>query len=242
MKPRALYILVATLLLSVTVSNIKAEEKPPFKQDLRIGVKGGVNLSKVAFTPSKKEAFLIKYNGGIVTRWVTERHFGLQAELNYSMRGWEREFIDQTHIDKGYEYSRDMSYIEFPLMTHIYFGGKTARVFFNLGPQVGLFLSDKENIKNLDVSTVSDPVYFAEVGKPVENKFDWGICGGGGFEVNTRTGSYILEARYYFGLGNIFKNSRDIANGARKDPFSRSAFSLISVNVVYLIPIPTKAK
>ena len=236
MKLHASYMLIIVLLLAISTPNAKAEKKP-FVQDLRIGVKGGINLSKVVFSPNIKEPFALKYNGGIVTRWITERHFGLQAELNYSMRGWEREFINPTQIDAGYEYSRDLNYIELPLMTHIYFGDKAARVFFNLGPQIGLFLSEKENIKN-----ITNSGNFPEMKKPVENKFDWGICGGGGLEVHTKSGSYLIEARYYYGLSNIFHNSREIANEVRKDPFSQSSNSLISVNLIYLIPIPIKAK
>ena len=235
MTRRSAYILLTALLPLFSLGAAKAEEKP-FSQDLRIGAKGGVNLSKVIFMPTIKEPFTLKYNGGVVARWITQRHFGLQAELNYSMRGWEREFISQSHIDAGYEYSRSLNYLELPLMTHIYFGDKAFRVFFNLGPQIGIFLSDKET------TNITPSVNFMEVGKAVENKFDWGICGGGGMEIFTKTGSYIVEARYYYGLGNIFKNSRDIENEVRKDPFSQSSNAVISVNFTYLIPIPLKGK
>ena len=244
MTSRLLYIL-AVLLLLTPANMANAEKKQPFAQDLRIGARGGVNFTKVAFRPQIKESYALKYSGGFVARWVTERHFGLQAELGYSMRGWEREFISDRHIEAGHEYSRELNYLELPLMTHIYFGKKAVRCFFNLGPQASLFLSEKEKT-NINVSTITDPSDFQEVGKPIENKFDWGICGGGGFEVFTRTGSYIVEARYYYGLGNIFGSSRDVEgtgeNSKRKDPFSQSSMSVISVNFTYLIPIPLKGK
>ncbi len=43
-----------------------------------------------------------------------------------------------------------------------------------------------------------------QYGMPVENKFDYGISGGigGEFSINRRNSLY-LEARYYFGLGNM---------------------------------------
>ena len=235
MTCRSAYILITTLLLLFSQGVAKAEKKP-FSQNLRIGAKGGVNFSKVIFLPSMKDPFTLKYNAGVVGRWITERHFGLQAELSYSMRGWEREFINPQQIEAGYEYSRNLNYLELPLMTHIYFGGKAFRCFFNLGPQVGLFLSDKET------TNIKPSVNYPEVGKAIENKFDWGICGGGGMEIFSKTGSYIVEARYYYGLGNIFKNSRDIENEVRKDPFNQSSISVISVNFTYLIPISSKGK
>ena len=219
-------------------------EKKPFNPDLRIGVSGGVNLSKISFHPViDKEKFAVGYNGGITARWTTERYFGLQGEVNYSVRGWIREFIQQKHIDGGYEYSRGINYIEVPLMTHVYFGNNV-RGFINIGPKISFYLNENEHcnfrddLKENVIDSISAYRFFAEVGRPVQKKIDWGICGGGGLEVRTRTGSYIVEARYYFGLGNIFDSAVGLnENGQIKNPFDRSAFSNISVNVVYLIPI-----
>lgn len=48
-----------------------------------------------------------------------------------------------------------------------------------------------------------------QYGMPVENKFDYGISGGigGEFRINRRNSLY-LEARYYFGLGNMLRSGR----------------------------------
>ena len=48
-----------------------------------------------------------------------------------------------------------------------------------------------------------------QYGMPVENKFDYGISGGigGEFSINRRNSLY-LEARYYFGLGNMLRSGR----------------------------------
>ena len=215
-----------------SISIAKAEKKS-FSPELRIGPSFGINLSQVSFSPSISQNFALKYNGGITVRYISESYFGLQGELNYSMRGWQRNFPDEA-IDAGKEYTRSLNYLEIPLMSHIYFGKKVVRGFINLGPKIGFLLSEKEQY-NFSITTDEDKSRFNEIGKVTEKKFDWGLCGGAGMEIHTKAGSFILEGRYYFGLGNIF-------NSRKADPFSKSAFSTISVNFVYLIPIRLSPK
>ena len=52
--------------------------------------------------------------------------------------------------------------------------------------------------------------------KPIENRFDYSICAGLGIELRTpKAGYFILEARYDYGLGNIYKNNKgeDVTGG-----------------------------
>ena len=69
-----------------------------------------------------------------------------------------------------------------------------------------------------------------QYGKWVENKFDYGIVGGGGIEVRTKAGNFLLEGRYYFGLADFY-------NSTKKDYFSRSANSTITAKITYLFDI-----
>ncbi len=66
---------------------------------------------------------------------------------------------------------------------------------------------------------------------PVEKKFDYGIAAGLGAEWSIRRiGHIILEARYYYGLGNIYGNSK-------KDFFGKSNNSNIIIKLTYLYDI-----
>ena len=69
-----------------------------------------------------------------------------------------------------------------------------------------------------------------QYGKMADRKFDYGIVGGGGMEVRTGIGHFVLEARYYFGLSDFYNNSK-------KDPFSRSAHSYIGARLTYLFDL-----
>jgi hypothetical protein len=65
----------------------------------------------------------------------------------------------------------------------------------------------------------------------VENKFDYGIAVGAGLEFSNRHfGHFMIEGRYYYGLGNIYGNTK-------RDYFSRSNFGNIVVKCTYLFDI-----
>lgn len=65
----------------------------------------------------------------------------------------------------------------------------------------------------------------------VENKFDYGIVAGLGVEYShPKVGHFQLEARYYYGLGNIYGDSK-------KDYFGKSNFGNIIVKLTYLFDI-----
>ena len=65
----------------------------------------------------------------------------------------------------------------------------------------------------------------------VENKFDYGIALGLGAEYSIpKVGHFLAEARYYYGLGNIYGSSK-------KDFFGKSNFGQIVFKVSYLFDI-----
>ena len=72
---------------------------------------------------------------------------------------------------------------------------------------------------------------YAQYGKALDHKIDYGITAGLGIELTTGIGHFIVDARYYYGLSDLFGN-------AKKDPFSRSANGAIMAKVTYLINIP----
>ena len=69
-----------------------------------------------------------------------------------------------------------------------------------------------------------------QYGKMVENKFDYGIVGGGGIELSTKVGDFLLEGRYYLGLSDFYKSTK-------KDEFGRSGHSYIGIRLTYLYDI-----
>ena len=204
-----------------------------FRKDLAIGFNGGVNLNSIGFTPTIKQGSLMGMTGGVTLRYTCEKYFAtiaaVQMEINYSQHGWE-ENIDDGSTNT---YKRVINYIEVPFFAHLGWGREQRGVqfFMNAGPQFGLYLSDKETYggDTWDVSQRPNNVT-EQYGKKIENSFDYGIAGGLGLDLCTNIGHFILEGRYYYGFGNIFSDTK-------KDPFSCSNNSVITIKFSYLFDI-----
>ncbi|MBR3915578.1 MAG: PorT family protein [Bacteroidaceae bacterium] len=220
--------IIFTLLLAICVN---AQVEQP-RRKLEVGVTGGVNLNQMDFQPTIRQKQLLGINGGVFARYTSEKYFGMicaaQVELNFSQRGWTENFDDGT--SNGY--SRSLSYIEMPLLAHLSWGKEERglQFFVNLGPQFGFFLGDNEKYEGKWKANDRPESIRAIYGKEVENKFDYGITGGAGIELKTKIGSFFVEGRYYYGLSDIYKNSKT-------DEFGRSANQTITIRAGYAIRI-----
>ncbi len=204
------------------------------RNDIAIGINGGVTLSSVTFTPTIKQGNLMGMIGGITLRYTCEKYFksicALQVELNFSQRGWKEDIEDGS----GNTYERTLNYLEVPFLMNMGWGKEQRGVKFFIcaGPQFNFYLGGTEVYGGEGVwDTSQRPNNVDEqYGKEIENTFDYGITGGGGLDLATSIGHFILEARYYYGLADIFSNSK-------KDYFGRSGNSSVIVKFSYLFDI-----
>ena len=106
--------------------------------------------------------------------------------------------------------------------------------FFQVGPQMGLFMSESTStnvVKGKPTQTERSSKVVAQDSMAVQRKFDYGIVFGAGIEFShPKVGHFIVEGRYYYGLGDIYKNSKS-------DFFSRSNFGQIVIKATYLFDI-----
>lgn len=196
-----------------------------------IGLRGGLTLSSMQFSPSVKQQMAQGVLAGIAVRYSEEKTFGLLAELELAQRGWREDF--EAHNEK-FDYNRTLTYIQLPVMTHISFGTKRFKGFVNLGPSVSYMIGDKIDA-NFDYSDVQHVTGFpagyrqtAQLYLPVKNKVDYGITGGAGIEFYvTPRNSLMLDGRYYFGLGSIFPTRKS-------DAFTASRGTSIEVALTYM--------
>jgi len=218
------------LVLNCLVLNILSQER--YSANVAIGVKGGTTLSQTMFAPGVQQKMIPGMLCGVAVRYIEENHFGVIGELNFMQRGW-KEVFEET----PYSFSRRLSYIQIPLLAHIYFGNERARFFFNAGPEVGFLLTDKPkaNFNYADLSSVPDfPITnrnTAQFTMDIKNKIDYGISAGLGLEVSVnRKNSLLLEGRFYYGLNNLFSANK-------KDIFSASNGISIMVSLGYMFHI-----
>lgn len=206
-----------------------------YSPNFAIGGKAGATLSRMSFSPEVHQKFTQGMTMGIAARYTEEKYFGLIGEINFVQRGWAEDFARDDAPQFNYE--RTLNYVSIPLLTHIYFGSQKVRGFVNLGPEVSFMLSNKikANFDYENYASIQDfPQGYRtneQLSKEVERKFDYGIAGGAGIEfIVKKRHSFMLEGRYYFGLGNIFKDSK-------RDFFSASRNQSIEVTLKYMIRV-----
>lgn len=195
---------------------------------IAVGGKAGASLSRVNFNPSVEQTMLPGMTAGVMFRYVEEKNFGLIAELNLTQRGWKENFEES-----DYRYSHRFSYLELPIMTHIFFGNQRVKGFFNLGPELNVMLGNGinsnfsyEEADGLDYF-IDDTRHIEQMTMKVNNRFDYGICGGAGMEINLNPKhSLLLEGRFYYGLTDVFPNHKT-------DIFSSSNSMSITVTLGY---------
>ena len=218
---------IAFFFLSIILAGISAMAQTHFDSRVDIGVRGGVTLSEVMFKPSITQKFGLGKTLGFTFRYTEENHFGIIAEVNVVQRGWAEKFEDQP-----YNYQRLLNYVEIPVMSHIYFG-RRAKFFFNAGPEIAYYIGDKIK-SNFDVSEIGSLPNFGDKNRrtdqlamQVSQHLDFGIVAGlgGEFSIN-RKNAICVEARVFYGIGNVMPSGR-------QDVFSVSNQLSIGVTAGY---------
>lgn len=229
MKKR--YLLLAGMALwGTTLLHAQVGEQ---RHNLAVGVNGGLGMSSVSFSPSVKQGNLQGINAGFTARYISEKYFsmicGAQVEINYAQRGWKEQYADYPELG----YTRTMNYVEIPFLAHLAFGRERGmRFFLNLGPQIAFLLSDSETSQGDWEGTLAAGAVLEteQHGKPIDNKFDYGITAGAGVELRTKAGNFLLEGRYYYALSDFY-------NSSKRDYFARSAHGVITAKITYLFDL-----
>lgn len=216
-----------TLIITAFLA-LMATAQTHYEGTIAVGGKAGASLSRVNFNPSVEQTMLPGMTAGVMFRYVEEKNFGLIAELNLTQRGWKENFEES-----DYRYSHRFSYLELPIMTHIFFGNQRVKGFFNLGPELNVMLGNGinsnfsyEEADGLDYF-IDDTRHIEQMTMKVNNRFDYGICGGAGMEINLNPKhSLLLEGRFYYGLTDVFPNHKT-------DIFSSSNSMSITVTLGY---------
>ena len=221
-----------------------------YRTDFAIGGSAGYMMSNVGFIPEVPQGMLGGLTGGFTMRYTCEKYFksicALVAEVNLAQTGWKEDIKDADRQPVYYKedtqklnplfYERKMTYLQIPLMARMGWGRerKGFQFFFQVGPQIGVFLDESTSTnvvpgkKPLNDRTSQ---VVAQDTMAVEKKFDYGIAGGIGLEFSHRKlGHFLIEGRYYYGLGDIYGNSKS-------DYFGRSNLGQIVIKATYLFDL-----
>ncbi len=242
----ALLILLITHLL-VLPSRAQVGE---YRTDLAIGANAGYMLSRVAFVPEVPQGMLGGITAGLTVRYTCEKYFSsicsIMAEFNIAQTGWKENILDANNQPVYYVsdtqkanplyYERKMTYLQIPFLARLGWGRERRGLqgFIVVGPQIGMYLGESVNtnlVAGAETQTARSSAVVAQDSLPIQRKFDYGIQAGAGVELSIpKVGHFILEGRYYYGLGDIFNNTKS-------DYFGRSNFGQIVIKFSYLFDI-----
>lgn len=212
-----------------------------------IGGNGGWILSSVGFDPTVSQKMHSGPTFGFSWRYTSEKYFSticsIAGEVNFASLGWTEDLLDAIDQpvmgDRGNneEYSRTITYVQIPVFAHLAWGKESRGLnfFVNAGPQLGIYLGESTS-KNYDNPNLSEDggrsnKVTEQESMDVEKKLDYGIAAGLGLEYSTKAKHhFLLEGRYYYGLGNIYGSSK-------RDYFGKSNFGNIVIKLSYLFDL-----
>lgn len=242
---RVAIIVAMALLWQVSPASAQIGE---YRNVVAIGGSAGWNMARVAFIPKVPQHSMGGPTIGLTARYTTEKYFSsicaIVGEVNISRIGWKEKILDindqpvtlASDTSQAIFYQRKLTYVQIPFIARMGWGKERRglQFFFQAGPQVG-FLIGETSESNFDLHTplhnrrVSNVV--AQDTMSVEHKFDFGIMAGAGLELSLpKVGHFLVEGRYYYGLGNLF-------GASKRDYFARSNQGVITVKMSYLFDI-----
>ena len=216
--------LLVALVLCLGMMSATASAQTRIPREVYVGAIGGANLSSYTFYPKVTQKMTPCYTAGVALRYIEETYFGLQVELLLTQRAYADDYEEMPDLN----YTRKLTYIEVPAMAHIYFNvGKRNQVAIDLGPKVAWFISDAISTNMPDDFGMEGSPYegytYEHHSLAIKKTFDYGIQAGLGYEfkLNSKM-SLQLQGRYYYGLGNLWPDSK-------ADAFEQSSNSSIQI-------------
>lgn len=210
------------LIISLQILSLAKAQESDFRPRFMIGPTGGVNLSSVIFQPTIQEKIKLGYDAGIVMRYDVTRFAGVWVEVDYSMRGWK----EVNENVPGYEYTRSVSFVNVPVMTHFMIGSGAVKATIDAGAHFGYYLGERSNTILPDDGETKG-VVTVHHDTPIQNKFAWGVGGGAGVEYHTRHMVVGVRGSYVYGFGDLFHNTRS-------DIFVKSSEQIIAAKAYVL--------
>lgn len=149
-------------------------------QDVKFGLKGGVNFASISGKGVDKVKTKTAFHVGILSEIPITDKFSFQPELLYSVQGIKEN-------DNNAELKLD--YFQIPLMGKYYVAEGLS---VQAGPQIGLLISAKAKVAGEGEDDIKD----------LMKKTDFGLNFGLGYKLDN---GLNFDARYNLGLSKIFK-------------------------------------
>lgn len=181
-----------------------------------LGLVGGGGMTNSRLYPAEeRRAIWGVMSGGVSWRYYSEPRFvgGVGLDLEYIQRGFSYAPDSHLHInadgkpDKGsyHYYTRRYNTLSLPVVwqPHVYLLKNHLRFYLEAMLNFELNLNAHYDYRLHDGSLVSAPYNMTTVR---DNRFGYGLAGGGGLDVLVGCVEFGVRVRYYFGLSDVMRN------------------------------------
>lgn len=210
-----------------------------------LGVFGGAGMATVRLYPKKEQQQLFPViNGGLSWRYYSmPRYVGcVGVDLEYMQRGFSfgytytSKYDDQGKEHRTYKFfTRQVNTIMMPIVwqPHVYLIRNHLRVFLDAAVTFSYNFGG-------DYEYDDQPTWSGKYNWRLErdNRWNYGLAGGGGFALLFGQFEVGVRARYYFGYADLMRNLNKYYNNGtdgRENPFyytpNRSPMDNLSLNV-----------
>ena len=189
-----------------------------------IALTGGGGMTNARLYPAQEmRSIWGVVTGGVSWRYYTAERFvgGIGADLEYLQRGFCYSPDAYRHEDKkDYNYyTRKVNSLVLPIMwqPHFYLFKNHVRIYLEAGITLTCNLS--ATYKNEVTNTAGD-YKFKQIR---DNRFEYGLAGGGGIDFLVKRVEFGFRARYYFGYSDLMRNRikyyDNVTDNKNENPF-----------------------
>lgn len=211
MKQRIIQILIALAATVCVTASAHAQHV--------IGVKGGWGASTARFYPKQEMRMMWGgYTGGVTWRHYTAERFvgAVGADIEFMKRGYSYYpyFSSEDPATKALRYTRHINSMLLPIVwqPHFYL------VNFHLRVYIDLAVTFAYNISSTYVNELQNAAGDYHFKLVRDNRWNYGLAGGGGVAYLAGRNEFSVGARYYFGYGDIVRNTNRYSGNATDGP------------------------
>lgn len=206
---------ILTILLILSITSVKGQSSD--QNNIRFGVKGGLNISNMYTKDVQDENTIMGFHGGLFLKLPINSVLAFQSELLYTMKGSELTY--NSFISGKASFS--LNYIEMPLLAVI-------NVTQNFNIHGGVYLASLTGVKITNKSNVDLFNFENDMKKSDFEMYDYGLVAGAGLDLNRVS----LGVRYEYGLKPVGKERSFLGQSYRFPDAKNSTIQLyLSISI-----------
>ncbi len=228
--------------LIVALSSLSTQE---LRAQHTLGFTAGYGMANARFEPPQDmRAIWGSYNAGFTWRYYGEQRFvgGFGIDLEFIQQGYSYA-TNSSQVEEKSDYlyyTRNVNTLMLPIVwqPHFYMLKNRLRVYFEAAATFSYHLNSTYDNAQAAQAGLPDAEGDYEFKLARDNRFGYGLAGGGGVAILIKQYELNFRARYYFGLSDIIRNKNRYSGNdidGPENPFyttpQRSPMDNISISV-----------